>query len=104
MDAILHIYIVIMPAAITALWLWFKKRSDICERDRKQLWLAVARLSGIARAARSCPIIGCQLKEEAHTVAEEAEAGLDPDELRKKVIHELGVKEISLNPHYSVAP
>ena len=103
MEIIFHIYVVLMPSAIVALWVWFKKRSDACEKDRKQLWLAVAHLSGIARAARACPVVNCELRQQAHEVVEETEDGLNPDHVRQKVIRELGVKDIALSPHYSVA-
>jgi hypothetical protein len=93
MDAFNHLYMVLLPAAVVAMWLVFKQRADLCEKDRHQLWKAISKLSGIVHAASSCPVTGCGLRDQAGKALEASEDDLDPDEAKKKTLYELGIPE-----------
>lgn len=92
-DTITYTLNFIYPAAIAAMWFYFKRNSDICNRDRRQLWRAMSRLSGIVRAVKGCSQTGCVLREQADEVLEASEEDVDTNETRRKTLDQLGMRE-----------
>jgi hypothetical protein len=92
MDLLNHYYMGLMAAAIVALWLWFKQRSDNCEKDREQLWKALGKVTGIVYAVRGCPVPQCALRDQANE-ALEPEPEKNGEESKKKVLNDLGMKD-----------
>ena len=93
MDTLNYYYMALMAAAIAALWIWFKQRSDVCEKDRKQLWQAMGKLTGIAYSVRSCPVHACQLREQAIEALDGPEEEKDPEEVKQRTLKELGIND-----------
>lgn len=84
-------YVAALTAAVAALWVWFKNRSDACERDRKAMWKTLSILSGIVHAIKNCPHVGCALKGEAQQALDAVEAEMDADQAKTRVLKDLGV-------------
>ena len=90
MDIVTNFYLVLLPAAIAGMWLYFKQKSDSCEKDRRQLWQAVGKLTGIAYAVRSCPVATCGLRDQATQALEPDEEDLA--KIKQQTLKELGIK------------
>ena len=93
MNIIEHLYMVLLPAAVVALWIVFKHRGDECDKDRRQLWKALSRLSGIVHAAKSCPVSNCGLRQQAEDALEASEEDLSPDEVKQNTMKRLGMED-----------
>ena len=93
-----HLYMVLLPAAVVAMWLVFKRRGDECDKDRRQLWKALSRLSGIVHAAKGCPVTDCKLREQAEEALDASEEDLSPEEAKQNTLKRLGMDE----PKHSV--
>lgn len=101
-DQINHLYMVFLPTAVAAMWMVFKRRADICDKDRRQLWKALSRLSGIVHAAKSCPIGNCGLRQQAEEALVASEEDLSPDEVKHNTMKRLGMVDPNQHVCYNV--
>ena len=92
MEQLNNLYMVLLPAAVAAMWVVFKSRADTCDKDRRQLWKALSRLSGIVHAAKSCPVEHCGLRQQAEDALEASEEDLSPDEVKHNTMRRLGME------------
>jgi hypothetical protein len=102
LDQINHLYMVLLPAAVVAMWLVFKRRADTCDEDRRRLWKALSRLSGIVHAAKNCPVTDCHLRQEAEDALEQSEEDLSLDQARDNTMKRLGMKDSTQSVCYHV--
>jgi hypothetical protein len=91
-----------LTAAIAAQWLYFKQKSDTCDKDRRVLWRVVARLSAIAQSTRGCPMVNCSLRDQAHEALDDTEADLDPNEAKAQAMMNTGVVEAGPHKSFSI--
>jgi hypothetical protein len=90
-----------LAAAIGAQWLYFKQKSDNCDKDRQVLWRVVARLSGIAHSTRGCPMVNCALRDQAYEALSDTEADLEPAEAKARAMMNTGVVDPNVHKAYS---
>lgn len=91
-----------LAAAIGAQWLYFKQKSDTCDKERRLLWRVVARLSGIVHSARGCPTVNCALRDQAHEALDDTEIDLEPGEAKTRAMMNTGVTEAEPHKTYSI--
>lgn len=94
-----YIYVAALTAAVAALWVWFKTRSDACEKDRKMMWHVISILSGTLRAIKSCPTAGCAFRTQADEALRDVDEEMDVEKVKTQVLKDVGVSySVSTQP------